>query len=175
MHCCKIGKSPQTQLKPTSRKISFSKISNFLVTHSYSNDFIHCKHECDVVGEICARQWHCRALCETATKRLSNWHGCYSPARFREVCVYDEFRMDILHCGTLPASENEKNTWSNARSITLHWRQITRDGVSNHQPHYCFINRLFKAQIKENIKALRHWPLWGEFTGNRWIPRTKDQ
>ena len=31
------------------------------------------------------------------------------------------------------------------------------------------------AQIKENIKAPRHWPLWGEFTGDRWIPRAKGQ
>ena len=36
-----------------------------------------------------------------------------------------------------------------------------RDGVSNHQPHVC----LFKAQIKENIKAPCHWLLWGEFAG----------
>ena len=28
------------------------------------------------------------------------------------------------------------------------------------------------AQIKVNIKAPRHWPLCGEFTGDRWIPRT---
>ena len=27
----------------------------------------------------------------------------------------------------------------------------------------------------ENIKAPRHWPLWGEFTGDRWIPHTKGQ
>ena len=26
---------------------------------------------------------------------------------------------------------------------------------------------------QENIKAPRHWPLWGEFTGDQWIPRTK--
>ena len=26
------------------------------------------------------------------------------------------------------------------------------------------------AQIKENSKAPRHWPLWWEFTGDRWIP-----
>ena len=32
-----------------------------------------------------------------------------------------------------------------------------------------------KAQLKENIKAPRHWPLCGEFTGNRWIPNTKGQ
>ena len=30
-------------------------------------------------------------------------------------------------------------------------------------------------QRKQNIKALRHWPLWGEFTGDQWIPRTKGQ
>ena len=28
---------------------------------------------------------------------------------------------------------------------------------------------------KKNIKAPRHWPLWGEFTGDQWIPRTKGQ
>ena len=34
---------------------------------------------------------------------------------------------------------------------------------------------IYSAQIKENIKAPRHWPLWGEITGDRWIPRTKGQ
>ena len=34
---------------------------------------------------------------------------------------------------------------------------------------------VFQAQTKENIKAPRHWPLWGEFTGDRWFPRTKGQ
>ena len=32
-----------------------------------------------------------------------------------------------------------------------------------------------QTQIKENIKAPRHWPLCGEFTGDRWIPRTNGQ
>ena len=32
----------------------------------------------------------------------------------------------------------------------------------------CLFNWPFvQAQIKENIKAPRHWPLWGEFTGDR--------
>ena len=34
---------------------------------------------------------------------------------------------------------------------------------------------IYSAQIKENIKAPRHWPLCGEFTGDRWIPRTNGQ
>ena len=28
---------------------------------------------------------------------------------------------------------------------------------------------------KKTIKALRHWPLCGEFTGDRWVPRTNGQ
>ena len=51
--------------------------------------------------------------------------------------------------------------------VSLQWRHNERDGVSNHQPHDCLLNRLFKAQVKENLKAPRHWPLWGEFTGDR--------
>ena len=37
------------------------------------------------------------------------------------------------------------------------------------------ITSLTKTQIKENIKAHGHWPLCGEFTGDRWIPRTDGQ
>ena len=32
-----------------------------------------------------------------------------------------------------------------------------------------------QAQIKENIKAVRHWPLYGDVTSDRWIPITKGQ
>ena len=60
-----------------------------------------------------------------------------------------------------------RNTYS---LIALQWHHNEHDDVSNHQPHRCLLKRLFKAQIKENIKAPRHWPLWGEFTSGRWIP-----
>ena len=41
-------------------------------------------------------------------------------------------------------------------------------------------SRLFRkpfvqSQIKRNIKAPLHWPLWAEFTRHRWIPCTKGQ
>ena len=32
---------------------------------------------------------------------------------------------------------------------------------------------IVQVQIKQNIKAPRHWPLQEEFTGDRWIPRKK--
>ena len=38
-----------------------------------------------------------------------------------------------------------------------------------------FTQSFIQTQIKENIKAPRHWPLCGEFTGHRWIPRTNGQ
>ena len=38
-----------------------------------------------------------------------------------------------------------------------------------------FTEPFIQAQIKENIKAPRHLSLCGEFTGDRWIPRTNGQ
>ena len=38
-----------------------------------------------------------------------------------------------------------------------------------------FTQTFIQAHIKENIKAPCHWPLWGEFTDDRWIPLTKGQ
>ena len=34
---------------------------------------------------------------------------------------------------------------------------------------------VYSVADQENIKAPRHWPLWGEFSVDRWIPRTNDQ
>ena len=38
-----------------------------------------------------------------------------------------------------------------------------------------FTQSFIQALIKENIKAPRHWPLCGKFTGDRWISRTNGQ
>ena len=40
---------------------------------------------------------------------------------------------------------------------------------------WLFTQHLIPAQIKENIKDPRHWPMCGEFTSDRWIHRTKGQ
>ena len=53
---------------------------------------------------------------------------------------------------------------------TLQWHYNERDGISNHQPHDCFLDLLLRRRLKKNIKAPRHLPLWGEFTGDQWIP-----
>ena len=45
-------------------------------------------------------------------------------------------------------------------------------GVLHHRRLDNLLIRLFRS-IKVQIKAPRHWPLCGEFTGDRWIPRAK--
>ena len=64
-------------------------------------------------------------------------------------------------------------TWWNRYYSSLQWGPNESDGLSNHKPHDCLLNRLFEAEIKENIKVLRHWPLWGEFIGDRWFSTHK--
>ena len=40
---------------------------------------------------------------------------------------------------------------------------------------WLFTQPFAQAQIKENIKTPRYWPLCREFTGDQWIPQTKVQ
>ena len=39
-----------------------------------------------------------------------------------------------------------------ASSMSLQWRHTGHDGVSNHQPHDCFLNRLFRHRSKKTSK-----------------------
>ena len=39
-----------------------------------------------------------------------------------------------------------------ATSMTLYWRHNDHDGVSNHQPHGCLLNRLFRRISKKTSK-----------------------
>ena len=75
-------------------------------------------------------------------------------------CFLNQIAMTFYHkkadkCAPLIMGQRNRKNRS-----PLQWRH-------NYQLHKCLLNRLFG-----NIKAPRHWPLWGEFTG-RCIPRTK--
>ena len=63
-------------------------------------------------------------------------------------------------------------TWRAAPS-TLEWRNNGRDGDSNHQPHHCLLNRLFRRRSTKTSK-LRvtglcegNPPMTGEFPAQR--------
>ena len=59
-------------------------------------------------------------------------------------------------------------------TASLQWRHNGCDGVSNHQPHDCLLNRLFRHRSKKISKLRVTVPLWGEFTGDRWFPAQRN-
>ena len=72
--------------------------------------------------------------------------------------------------GGLPLHEHLR---SRGTIYTLQWRHNGRDGVSNHKPHDCLLNRLFRRRSKK-ISRLRvtglcvgNSPVTGEFPAKR--------
>ena len=53
--------------------------------------------------------------------------------------------------------------------------RMIHDHFTKPPAYRLFTQPFVQTHIKESIKAPCHWPLWGEFTGDRWIPRTKGQ
>ena len=72
---------------------------------------------------------------------------------------WQEWRGEGMFPCTVPKWENE----------AIHCNDVIMSAMTSRRL-YCVLNR---AQIKENIKAPCHWPLWGEFTCDRWISLTK--
>ena len=59
-------------------------------------------------------------------------------------------------------------------SSALHWGHNDHDGVSNHQPHDCLLNRLFRRRSKKHQSSASLALVWG-IHRDRWIPRTNGQ
>ena len=60
--------------------------------------------------------------------------------------------------------------------VVQHYDDVVMGAMTLKSPaSRLFTQPFIRAQIKENIKAPRHWPLCGGFTGDRWISRTNGQ
>ena len=59
--------------------------------------------------------------------------------------------------------------------VHMHYNDVKMSTMASQITSRLFTQPFIQAQIKENTKAPRHWPLWGEFTGDQWIPHTKNQ
>ena len=61
--------------------------------------------------------------------------------------------------------------------LSLLWRHNGRDGVSNHQPHDCLLNRLFRRRSNKTSKrrvtglCAGNSPVTGEFPAQRQVTR----
>ena len=142
--------------------------SNFYSNHITRN-FHHIQHEERVLYSLNGRTSH------------SKFSRCFKAARFDVKIIASFQNLAGISAALLPrwisltqTSRHDQVLRQDVHS-PLKWRHDERDGVSNYQPHDCLLNCLLKARIKESIKAQLHWPLCGEFTGDRWILRTKGQ
>ena len=60
----------------------------------------------------------------------------------------------------------------------LHYSDVIMSTIASHITSVTIVYWtvfFFQAHIKVNIKSVRHWPWWGEFTDDQWIPLTKGQ
>ena len=62
------------------------------------------------------------------------------------------------------------------QSFGDHYKNVIMGEMASLKPvSWLFAQPFVQAQIKEHIKASRHWPLWGESTDDQWFPLTKGQ
>ena len=55
--------------------------------------------------------------------------------------------------------------------MTLQWTSRRLKSTASR----LFIQPFVRRKPNKNIKAPRHWPMWGKFTGDRWISRTRPE
>ena len=69
-----------------------------------------------------------------------------------------------------------RETWTNRIHNAFHYSDIIMGAMASPITSLAIVYSIvIQAHITENIKAPRHLPLWGEFTGDRWIPRANCQ
>ena len=118
--------------------------------------------------------WWNETLGSTLIQLKRDWYT-YITAIY--TCIYNHTYDFIYTWSKHPSLQLSSHAslvrqWNRLRA--LGWRHNGHDCVSNHQPHDCLLNRLF-GRRSHKLKAPRHWPLCGEFTGDRWIHRTNGQ
>ena len=90
-----------------------------------------------------------------------------------------DFKRHGAYYDVAVMSDGQTGLWPSLRSfsagyrLSLQWRHDERDGVSNHQPHECLLNRLFRRRSKRTSKlrvtglCAGNSPLTGEFPAQR--------
>ena len=125
----------------------------------------------------CAKGRSCRGLMfSLMPTRTNNWTNSRVAGDLKHVTVRiteakqshtkSHFRLpNIIADNAAPIYVQEWGWHQNP----LQWRHNGRDGVSNHQPHHCLLNRLFRCRSKTTPKlrvtglCAGNSPVTGEF------------
>ena len=113
-------------------------------------------------------------------KRLSKrpCNGCHKSSltwaiRYCDVMVTDCSRVVSKDAFMITTTLLTRTAWHGRSSslvfitVTSWWARWRLKSPAS----LLFAQLLVQAQIKENIKAPHHWPLWREFTGDRWTEK----
>ena len=93
-----------------------------------------------------------------ASPLLTNWRLCILALNHRYGIPTFWFVGVVVFWVTINTAWSNQCQWSDherwqANQLTaLQWRHKGRDGVSNHQPHYCLLNCLFWLRSKKTSK-----------------------
>ena len=72
---------------------------------------------------------------------------------YKDVNLIRDFIFACYNINGLLFTTNDPGSWNPSWwGTTLQWRHNDHDGVSNHQPHGCLLNRLFRRRSKKTSK-----------------------
>ena len=81
------------------------------------------------------------------------WYGKSRRYLYLSGLPHRHFGITNIFPGLVTQPKNHMGTLSYMKLyVTLHWRHNDHDGVSNHQPHDCLLNRLFRRRSKKTSK-----------------------
>ena len=84
---------------------------------------------------------------DISLSNLAKFHSC------KNYCIILLFDKRLASNGSeTPAKFQSDRITLNRDFPTLQWRHNTPDGVSNHKPHGCLLNRLYKCRSKKTSK-----------------------
>ena len=103
---------------------------------------------------------------------ISKWRICEVSlvGKYQQIFVY-YFRQNNTHFGraAMAAIETVQRWWISTVNVSAQRRHKEGCGVSNPAVSIIYSNLCSGADQRRH-KAPGHRPLWGEFTGDRWIP-----
>ena len=85
------------------------------------------------------------------------------------VAIYKQLHVAWISMPCQAIREYERRSTPALR----HYSDVIMSAMASQITGVSFAQPFVPVQIKENIKAPRHWPLWWESTGDQWIPLHK--